>query len=166
MSLFNFENFTKIILSFPNVIISSLIMYFGLVDFKNMPVKAYWQPPDYIFGIVWPILYILFGIINLKVLDSNKHGYYVKENFILDSISEALVQNIWVVVTGLNYLPILYRYSIGSVILLLLNYISFERRNYMKKIDKSILILYLPYTFWILFALILNLQIVHKLVTT
>ena len=58
----------NLLLSFSNIIFSALIMNTGIVDFKNPGVKAYWQPPNYVFGIVWPILYTLFGIINLRIL--------------------------------------------------------------------------------------------------
>ena len=156
-------------LCFSNLILSSLIMQTNLIDFKSSSqVRAYWQPPNYVFGIVWPILYLLFGIINIRVF-SNK-------NIIRNSLKESIVQNLWVIVTGVDLISLglvtnsnviatqTIQYIVGLFLLLYLNYMTSNIRTVeLNNQDELSYLLYIPYSIWIKFALILNLQIVHKL---
>lgn len=133
---------------------------------SSIPVKADWQPPDYVFGIVWPILYLIFGFINIRVMKNNKIQLNDKDKIIFDSLKESLYQNFWVVITGINHpSSVLIRYTIGLVILIYLNYFAEKERTVdLFNHDKVSHYLYIPYSFWIKFALILNFQIVRKLV--
>ena len=159
------SSFFKIIFSFSNAIFSYLLINTGYIDFKNPQIKAYWQPPDFVFGIVWSILYLLFGVINLRILNSKKN-FANKTLFMIETLLESVVMNAWVVVTGSNYFPDIIKYSIGAVILIYLNLLChLTRKNDIYDLDKTSYYLYLPYCIWISFALLLNIQIVHKLFT-
>ena len=155
----------NLLLSFSNIIFSALIMNTGIVDFKNSGVKAYWQPPNYVFGIVWPILYTLFGIINLRILYSKNIPSFSKNILIIDALTESIIQNAWVVFTNIKYLPLQHRYSIGLFLMILLLSIAHARKNSLYSVDLTSYYLYLPYLIWIFFAFILNVQILHKLIT-
>ena len=155
----------NLLLSFSNIIFSAMIMNTGIVDFKNSGVKAYWQPPDYVFGIVWPILYTLFGIINLRILYSKNIPSYSKNILIIDALTESIIQNAWVVSTNIKYLPIKYRYCIGLFLMIGLLSLANARKNSLYSVDLTSYYLYLPYLIWIFFAFILNVQILHKLIT-
>ena len=84
----------------------------------------------------------------------------------IETLLESVVMNAWVVVTGSNYFPDIIKYSIGAVILIYLNLLChLTRKNDIYDLDKTSYYLYLPYCIWISFALLLNIQIVHKLFT-
>ena len=153
----------KLLFSFSNIIFSSILMSSGFVDFKNPNIKAYWQPPDYIFGIVWPILYLLFGIINMRILNS-KNDRAEKTLFVINTLVESIMLNLWVVITGSSNIPNLIKYIIGLAILVYLNlHCQISRNEEIKNLDNLSYYMYQPYSIWIKIAFILNAQIVHKL---
>ena len=155
----------KLLFSFSNLIISAILMNLNFIDFKNPNIRAYWQPPDFVFGIVWPILYILFGIINLRIVNSN-HNPASKTFYVMNTLLESIILNLWVVATGSSSIPDLIKYLIGLLILFYLNLLChFGRKQEIYSLDRLSYYLYLPYSFWIIFALILNIHIVHKLST-
>ena len=136
----------------------------GFIDFKNPNIQAYWQPPNFVFGIVWPILYLLFGIMNMKILNSNI-DMTDKTIYIINTLLESIILNSWVIITGSSNIPNLTKYVIGLIILIYLNFIcQFARKEEIKKLDLISYYLYLPYSYWIIFAFILNMQIVYKLI--
>ena len=155
------EGLKKIFFSFSNLILSIPFTYLRLSTFEPNEIKADWQPPGYVFGIVWPILYILFGIINLQAYEKNSPT----SKIILDeSLHESIVQTLWLVVTS-NYGQgrTLVQYLIGLLIMgYLVIYSHFVRKPILKIYDLGSYLLYYPYSLWIIFAFILNLQIVIK----
>ena len=152
--------FQKIIISFSNLILSLPFTILGLAKFETNEVKADWQPPGYVFGIVWPILYLLFGIINFRTLSKKKS--ITNSNIINQAVTESILQTLWLFVTanyggGRN----LYQNSLGLIVMIyLVYYCYFVRIPTLKSKDTLSLIMYIPYSLWIFFALILNLQIV------
>ena len=60
----------KFFLIFSNLLLSIPFTYLNLTKFDPSEIKANWQPPGYVFGIVWPILYFIFAIINFKTMIS------------------------------------------------------------------------------------------------
>ena len=96
------SNFVLYLISFSNVILSLPFTFFGLSKYQPNEIKADWQPPGYVFGIVWPILYLLFGIINLNVLNNKNMNNVIKEGLISDAFYESVVQSTWLLVTS-NY---------------------------------------------------------------
>ena len=152
-----------LLISFLNFILSLPFTIFGFSKFNVNETRANWQPPGYVFGIVWPILYLIFGIINLIIFNSNSLNIDIKNILIRDSIFEALIQTLWLLVTsnfgnGRN----LIQYLLGFIIIGYLVYFSFYRRTSFINNNKLLLYLYIPYSLWIIFAFILNLQLVIK----
>ena len=162
----NYKNIKVLLYSFSNYLFSIPIVYFGLTSFSKDELKADWQPPGYVFGIVWPILYILFGIINIKTFTNKTISDNVKNMLIKQSLREAIGQTLWLLVTsnfgkGRTFI----QYFIGLFILgFLVNYAFTKRRPNLALYDSTSFYLYIPYTLWIMFAFILNLQIVLKFI--
>ena len=156
-----------LIISFSNIILSLPFTIFGLSKYDPSEIKADWQPPGYVFGIVWPILYILFGIINLKAINSSKKSvemYNIAKEIVTASLFEALIQTLWLAVTS-NYTGnrTFEQHFLGMIILGYLVYYCYSiRKPMLEKYDKISSYLYFPYTIWIVFAFILNLQIVKN----
>ena len=75
-----FDILKKIFLIFPNILLSLPITLSGFSKFDPSDIKADWQPPGYVFGIVWPILYLLFGIINIRTMNSTGLSDGIKTN--------------------------------------------------------------------------------------
>ena len=48
--------------------------------------KALWQPPGYIFGIVWPCLYFLLYNMNMQIFTSNYSLNFISKNKLITSI--------------------------------------------------------------------------------
>ena len=72
-------------ISFSHFLFSLPFTLSGLSNLGNDKYKADWQPPGYVFGIVWPILYLLFGIINLKTYFSSQITNEVKTKMLNES---------------------------------------------------------------------------------
>ena len=72
---------------------NSQYSYFNKVAAPN-------QPPSYVFGIVWPILYSIFGYINLRTFDSPNLSETSRNKIIEHSITEAWLQTLWLLVSA------------------------------------------------------------------
>lgn len=154
----------KSIYSFSNFILSLPFVMFGLAGYNKNEVKADWQPPGYVFGIVWPMLYLLFGIMNLRIFELEKVDYNLRLSLINNSLHESLLQTLWLLVTsnfggGRSFI----QHFLGLIVMGFLVYFCLiVRIPRLFKNDKVSFLMYLPYTIWISFAFILNLQIVLK----
>ena len=158
-----------IIVSFSNIFLSLPFTIFGLSKYDQSEIKADWQPPGYVFGIVWPILYVLFGIINLKAISSSNQNlsmYNIAKEIVSASLVESLIQTLWLAVTS-NYTGTrtFGQHFFGMIILGYLVYYCYNvRKPMLEKYDTISSYLYFPYTLWIVFAFILNLQIVKNII--
>ena len=113
--------------------------------YKNLN-KSSLTPPDYVFGIVWSILYTLIIISFFIYINS----YYSNKGIILFSI-QIVLNLLW------PYLFFNKRLLCGSLInLVLLNifvYLTYLEFNNYSPLSSYLL---LPYLLWILLALYLN----------
>ena len=94
------SNLVLYLISFSNVILSLPFTFFGLSKYQPNEIKADWQPPGYVFGIVWPILYLLFGIINLNIINNKNMNHVIKE---LNEYNDKVYEYEWV--QGYDYEP-------------------------------------------------------------
>ena len=151
---------------FPHPLITIPFSIFGLNDFGKDPIKADWQPPGYVFGIAWSILYTLLSVINIRLENLNILDT-LKKNALKEGINEALLQGLWLLISsdlskfGIKKGKIQY---IGSFILIsYLAYYAFSTRlNTLKSTDITSYYMYIPYVVWISFASILSYQILLK----
>ena len=89
----------------------------------------------------------------------------VKTSILLQSLSESFLQTLWLLVTS-KFGKVRYsiQYYLGFLVMSTLVYFSYlVRKPTFNNFDNISYWLYFPYTLWIVFAWILNLQIVYKL---
>jgi len=145
-----------ILISFSHFLLSIPYIIFNNTNLNNRP-KVFLQPPNFIFSFVWTILYILFGIINLKILYNHNLSNNKKINIINQSITESLLHWSWLLINSNFINNYYYLKFISTFILTYIVYYSFIRAYYLKKTDKFLHKLYIPYKLWIIFALYLEL---------
>jgi len=114
---------------------------------------APWNPPNYIFGIVWPILYLLMFISFMIVfLDKKCYPYcYTLTIFIIQLI------------INLSWTTIFFTYrqiKLALLVLLLIFGLALYATILFYKINKIAGILLIPYLLWLCVAISLNSYIV------
>ena len=108
-------------------------------------IKSNLNPPGYIFGIVWPILYFLMSISAYRTFKSTKNLFFV----------QLFLNTIWSWLFFSFQMPLISLLDI--YILIFLNIIIFIK---MLKEDMFSGLIYLPYLIWLMFASYLNIFIV------
>ena len=150
-----------IFLLIPNFILSLPFTLLGLAKYVPNEVKAYLQPPGYVFGIVWPILYLLFGIINYRAMFSKQISDEVGDTILSYSLTEAIVQSTWLLVTiNFGNGRIFLQHFIGLFVMFYLVSFAYKRLIFFEKNDQISKYLYIPYFLWICFAFVLNFDII------
>ena len=128
----------SVIGSLANIFISSDSWYVDLV-------KSPLNPPSFVFGIVWPILYALMAFVSFKSADK------IWKLF----IPQLIINAAWSWMFFFMHAPLLALINIS--ILIFLN----QKILVILKIESKLLFwLYLPYVLWISFAAFLNASIV------
>ena len=107
--------------------------------------KSNLNPPGYIFGIVWPILYFLMSISAYRTFNSIKNLFYV----------QLILNTIWSWLFFSFHMPLISLIDIN--LLIFLNIFIFFK---MFKEDIFSGVIYLPYIMWLMFASYLNIFIV------
>ena len=108
-------------------------------------VKSDLNPPGYVFGIVWPILYLLMGITIWRTYNTIKNIFYVQLFFYA----------IWSWLFFSFHLPLISLFDIWLLI-----FINIKILLILLKQDNFAAFLYAPYIVWLFFASYLNLFIV------
>ena len=108
-------------------------------------VKSNLNPPGYVFGIVWPILYLLMGITVWRNFFTIKNIFYIQLFF----------NAIWSWLFFSFHLPL-----ISLIDIWLLIFFNIKILFMVSKEDRLAVFLYTPYIVWLLFASYLNLFIV------
>lgn len=114
--------------------------------------KPSWSPPNWLFGPVWTLLYLLMGVASFLVWQSkNEAGAKILKIYFV----HLLLNSLWsVFFFGLKNPLLGFLEIIGLWVVIFYLTINFY------KIKKIAGILFLPYLFWVSFASILNLAIV------
>ena len=129
---------TSVIGSLANIYISSDDWYSSLI-------KSSLNPPSFVFGIVWPILYVLMGIIAYKL------AHKIAPIFIMQLVLNAA----WSWIFFYFHDPFIALLDIGLLI-----YLNQKILMVIKEESGALYFLYLPYVLWLLFAAFLNASIV------
>ena len=108
-------------------------------------VKSNLNPPGYVFGIVWPILYLLMGITIWRTYSVIKNLFYV----------QLFLNAIWSWLFFSFHLPLIALLDIWLLI-----FINIKILLLILKEDKLAAFLFAPYIMWLFFASYLNLYIV------
>ena len=128
----------SVIGSLANIFISSDTWYMDLV-------KSPLNPPSYVFGIVWPILYVLMAFVSFRSADKIWALF----------IPQLILNAAWSWMFFFMHAPLLALINISILIFLnqkILVILSNE--------SKLLFWLYLPYVLWLSFAAFLNASIV------
>jgi len=128
----------SVIGSLANIFISSDTWYVDLV-------KSPLNPPSFVFGIVWPILYALMAFVSFKSADK------IWKLF----IPQLLLNAAWSWVFFFMHAPLLALINISILI-----FLNQKILVILKNESKLLFWLYLPYVLWLSFAAFLNASIV------
>lgn len=111
------------------------------------------SPPDYVFGIVWPILYLMIAIAGYLIIFSDKPSSRLK--FVASGLFwlQLLLNFIWSIIFFNEY------YLWGVVVILLLDIIVLLCLFFFSMINRIASYLLIPYMIWILFATYLTIGV-------
>lgn len=128
-------------------IVSGILFFSSMNDFTNL-TKPPLSPPDFVFPVVWTILYILMGI-----------SFYLV--FINTSKNRKEAISFYALQLAFNFLwPLLFfsfkLYLFAFVWLLILLILVILMYVYFYKVDKIAAYLQIPYIIWLIFAGYLN----------
>ena len=141
---FNYNNSKTIknIIIYGPLLLSGIFSIFGNqnlgTDALNPP-KDIIEPPNYIFGIVWPILYLLMGYSTYKIY---KNNLKIELTFLV----QLIINYYWPFTFNINKLRIAYKYIKILLLLVIINFIIYINLN------KNAGLLFLPYVAWLIFA--------------
>ena len=120
------------------------------VSSKRAGASVAFRPPAYVFGIVWPILYIMLGLSWVMAMKKNKTATHVEISYV--SISILLAS--WIFVYGCKNRKVWGVYSIAlslGAVIMTMNLVGVESR-----------VLLVPLLTWLILALLLNVFEVSK----
>ena len=115
--------------------------------------KSKLSPPDWVFKIVWPVLYFLMFIALVLVWTDKKCYPFCKPLYFF--LIQLFFNLIWTTLFFVYKKPLLA--LIDIIIILLFTIITYFQ---FKKINKTASYILIPYILWTIFALYLNLYIV------
>ena len=120
-------------------------IYMNLDDWYSSLNKSSLNPPSFVFGIVWPILYVLMAFIAYKL------AHKIAPIFIMQLVLNAA----WSWIFFYFHAPFIALIDIGLLI-----YLNQRILIIIKTESRVLYYLYLPYILWLLFAAFLNASIV------
>tara|TARA_B100000686_G_C16500163_1_gene816623 strand:+ start:181 stop:612 length:432 start_codon:yes stop_codon:yes gene_type:complete len=112
--------------------------------YENL-TKSQLNPPSFVFGIVWPILYAIMAFVSFKIADK------ISSIFILQLILNAA----WSWIFFYFHATLIALIDIGILI-----YLNQKILSILKNESKFLFYLYLPYLVWLSFAAFLNASII------
>ncbi|MDB9899027.1 tryptophan-rich sensory protein [Gammaproteobacteria bacterium] len=141
---------TKKVSVFPFVFLALIL---GGLASSNTSTDVWYQalnksdlnPPGYVFGIVWPILYILMSISAYRTFSVTSKVFFI----------QLIFNTAWSWVFFSFHMPFIALLNIWLLI-----YLNINLAYKMSKIDVLSAALYCPYVIWLMFASYLNLFIV------
>jgi benzodiazapine receptor len=111
--------------------------------------KPFFNPPNYLFGPVWSLLYILMGISFYRILQSAPNE--IRRKAIIIFCFQLVLNFCW------SFLFFKFQLLAISFIEIIIMWISIASMIYtFKKIDKTAAYLQIPYLLWVSFASVLN----------
>lgn len=132
------------------VILTSIIgslanLYINSDGWYEELIKSPLNPPSYVFGIVWPILYVIMAFVSFRVADK------IALIFIIQLIFNAA----W------SWLFFYFHFPLVALIdITILIYLNQRILLIINKESRILFYLYLPYLIWLSFAAFLNASIV------
>ena len=122
----------------------------GIYNNLKLPPLA---PPDYLFGIVWPVLYALIVISAYLIFYKLKTRRSEGQNALFYFGIQLILNFIWSIIFFKGY------FWLGVIIILLLDFIVYLCIIKFSKINKWSAFLLIPYFIWIIFATYLSISV-------
>ena len=134
--------------------LSSMVTQTSINTWYPTLEKPFFNPPNWVFGPVWTILYILMGVSAGLVWDKlNTNTELVKKGLLFFTV-QLVLNALW------SYLFFgLCNLLLASIEILLLLLLIYETYLLFKKIDKTAGLLFIPYIIWVAFASLLTITI-------
>ena len=116
-------------------------------------VTPAWNPPSWIFGPVWTILFALMGIAAYLVWRKRTHNKGTRSSLVFYGI-QLIFNTLWsIIFFGLKNPGLAFADIIILLLMIVVTTVKFW------KIDRYAGILFLPYLLWVSFATVLNFAI-------
>jgi len=131
--------------------LSSLVTMVWSPKWNEGP-KSHFQPPGYVFGIVWTIIYILFGVF-LNRMRKTKSKYFYP--LVLTAVLNLMICTSWPVVVRVYKQNIIGLYMIFMLILTLLCMLCMLENDTQSKL------LLVPYLTWCFVAVLLQTEVIR-----
>ena len=132
---------------------SSIATQTGVDGWYKTIVKPSFNPPNYIFGPVWTVLYIMMGIAAGLVWSRGTHHIWVK-TALYHFVFQLLFNALWsLVFFGLE------KPFWALIVILILFVLILLTIKWFKVVNKKAAYLLIPYALWVLFATVLNFEI-------
>lgn len=125
--------------------LSSLTQLLFPSDFQQNK-KVFFQPPGYVFGVVWTILYLMLGVYLYRM--RNQPSLFI----VLLFFTNLLLNLAWTPVVNIWRRYVIGVYMIASLLLTTFLMIVLEQ----DRMNKALLV---PYATWLLFAMLLNIEL-------
>lgn len=131
--------------------ISSLIVGGGFSHYSDTSVKPPLSPPNWLFPVVWTILYVLMGISSYLVYE--KDGSEAKQPLAVYAIQLAM-----------NFMWPIFFFSLSAYLfsfiwLILLWALALAMTVMFYRVNRTAGLLQIPYLIWLTFAAYLNLSV-------
>lgn len=133
---------SHMLIFFP-LLLSRFIQWVYPADFDKQK-KVFFQPPGYVFGVVWTVLYLMLGVYSHRNLSNPVLLGIWMMNITLNMLWAPVVNNLRMYQTGI--------YIIVMMIMTTLMLVVLDNNT----INKALLI---PYLTWLMFALLLNIEL-------
>lgn len=112
--------------------------------------RPYFTPPDWTFGVVWPILYVMMGISAFLIWNKGLDKREVKLALVIFGL-QLILNGLWTsIFFGLHLIGLALVEIVIMWAAILLTIFVFWR------VSKTAALLLLPYILWVSFAIILN----------
>ncbi len=131
--------------------LSSLFAYGCTLAWHDSLIAPFFAPPKWLFGVVWPILYVLLAI----------SAWIVWESRDRQNVWNAMVLFFAHMSLNLLWSPLYFCVKsvlLGVVLIILITYMALLNYRQFRQINPLAGQLMLPYLAWISFALILSLS--------
>ncbi|CAN5307121.1 tryptophan-rich sensory protein [soil metagenome] len=116
--------------------------------------KPFFSPPNWLFGPVWSILYLLMGISLFIIWNKNTKSILIKKHALVLFGTQLFLNAIWTpIFFGLKNLPV------ALFVIIFMWYFIYQTIKAFAKLDKTASYLLYPYLAWVSFATLLNLSV-------
>ena len=132
----------------------SLLMQLLFPSYFSTNKKVFFQPPGYVFGIVWTLIYIMLGFYLYLLVQQRKSNQYFTYMLTLFVIN--LLFNLsWTPIVNIHK-----KFKLGILLIALMIFTLFLLISIDNKpVNRSLLI---PYLSWLFLALLLNVELARN----